>query len=66
MDHSHLNIKMELEFAHIQTNVTQFLGISTTGITTTIKDATAIKQNSCLCLEQQTTLRSLQTACVAE
>jgi hypothetical protein len=28
------------------TNVTQFLGISTTGITTTIKDATAIKQNS--------------------
>ena len=28
------------------TNVTQFLGITTTGITTTIKDATAIKQNS--------------------
>ena len=28
------------------TNNTQFLGISTTGITTTIKDATAIKQNA--------------------
>ena len=28
------------------TNVTQFLGISTTGITTTIKDATSIKQNA--------------------
>ena len=28
------------------TNVTQFLGISTTGITTTIKDATAIRQNA--------------------
>ncbi len=28
------------------TNITQFLGISTTGITTTIKDATPIKQNT--------------------
>jgi len=28
------------------TNVTQFLGISTTGITTTIKDATPIRQNA--------------------
>ena len=28
------------------TNITQFLGISTTGITTTIKDATAIRQNA--------------------
>jgi len=28
------------------TNITQFLGISTTGITTTIKDATPIRQNT--------------------
>ena len=28
------------------TNITQFLGISTTGITTTIKDATSIRQNA--------------------
>ncbi len=28
------------------TNITQFLGISTTGITTTIKDATTIRQNA--------------------
>ena len=31
---------------HTNTNITQFLGISTTGITTTIKDATTIRQNA--------------------
>ena len=31
---------------YTSTNVTQFLGISTTGITTTIKDATTIRQNA--------------------
>ena len=31
---------------YASTNVTQFLGITTTGITTTIKDATAIRQNT--------------------
>ena len=50
------------------TNVTQFLGISTTGITTTIKDATAIRQNAYVyALGKQTALQgSLQTAYVAE
>ena len=31
---------------YTSTNITQFLGISTTGITTTIKDATTIRQNA--------------------